>query len=45
MPVEPGQGFPSFTAPSQDGETINLDQYRGDDNLVIFFYPRAGTSG
>lgn len=45
MPVETGQPFPSFTAPSQDGETVSLADYRGDDKLVVFFYPRAGTSG
>jgi peroxiredoxin len=43
--VEAGQPFPTFTGDSQDGEAINLGEYRGDDNLVVFFYPRAGTSG
>jgi peroxiredoxin len=45
MAGEVGQQFPSFTAPNQDGETVDLDRYRDDDKLVVFFYPRAGTSG
>ncbi len=45
MAVEVGQDFPSFTARNQDGETLDLNSYRGDDKLVVFFYPRAGTSG
>jgi thioredoxin-dependent peroxiredoxin len=43
--VQPGQPFPSFTGPNQDGESVNLSDYRGDDNLVVFFFPRALTSG
>jgi thioredoxin-dependent peroxiredoxin len=43
--VEPGQPFPSFTAPSHDGETVDLTSYRGEDNLVVFFYPKATTRG
>lgn len=45
MAGEVGQAFPSFTAANQDGETLDLDNYRGNDKLVVFFYPRAGTSG
>lgn len=45
MAVEAGQPFPSYTATSQEGEGVNLADYRGNDNLVVFFYPRAGTSG
>jgi peroxiredoxin Q/BCP len=43
--VEPGQAFPSFTATSHEGETVDLAKYRGDDNLIVFFYPRAQTPG
>jgi thioredoxin-dependent peroxiredoxin len=43
--VEAGEAFPSFTAPNQDGEPVNLENYRGHDKMVVFFYPRAGTSG
>lgn len=43
--METGERFPSFTGSSQDGESVDLEQYRDGDNLVVFFYPRAGTSG
>jgi len=43
--IEVGQPFPTFTGTSHEGEAINLDEHRGEDNLVVFFYPRAGTSG
>jgi thioredoxin-dependent peroxiredoxin len=45
VPVDVGEPFPKFTAPNQDGEQITLEDYRGNDKLVVFFYPRAGTSG
>jgi peroxiredoxin len=45
MTVQDGQAFPSFTGQNQDGETIDLSAYRGGDKMVVFFYPRAGTSG
>jgi peroxiredoxin Q/BCP len=45
MSVETGQPFPAFTAKSQEGETVDLAEYRGDQNLVVFFYPRATTPG
>jgi len=45
MTVEAGQAFPSFTAQNQDGETVDLGGYRGGGKMVVFFYPRAGTSG
>ena len=43
--VQSGEAFPSFTAQNQDGETVDLNDYRGSDKMVVFFYPRAGTSG
>jgi peroxiredoxin len=45
MAGDVGQPFPSFTAPNQDGEPVDLNAYRGGDKMVVFFYPRAGTSG
>ena len=45
MAIEAGQDFPSFAAQDQDGQTVDLNDYRGSDKLVVFFYPRAGTSG
>lgn len=45
MAGEVGAKFPSFTAQNQDGETVDLNDYRDGDKMVVFFYPRAGTSG
>ncbi len=39
-----GDTVPSFSAPDQDGNTINLSDYSGK-NLIVFFYPRANTPG
>lgn len=43
--LQPGQPFPAFTAAAHDGSTVDIDQYRGDGNLVVFFYPKATTRG
>ena len=39
-----GDTVPSFSAPDQDGNTINLSDYTGK-KLILFFYPRANTPG
>ena len=39
-----GDKVPDFSAKDQDGNTINLTDYRGK-TLVVFFYPRANTPG
>ncbi len=39
-----GDKVPEFSAKDQDGNTINLSDYKGK-KLVIFFYPRANTPG
>ncbi|OXM86493.1 thioredoxin-dependent thiol peroxidase [Paenibacillus rigui] len=36
--LEPGQAVPDFTLPSQHGEEVSLQQFRGK-KLVIYFYP------
>jgi peroxiredoxin len=45
MTVQEGEAFPSFKGQNQNGDTVDLNAYRGDDKMVVFFYPRAGTSG
>lgn len=45
MSVGQGEAFPDFTGTSQDGEQVRLVDYRGDGNLVVFFFPRASTPG
>ncbi len=39
-----GDKVPEFSAKDQDGNTINLSDYKGR-KLVVFFYPRANTPG
>lgn len=43
MPAE-GQKAPDFTLQNQDGEDIQLSDFRGQ-KVIIFAYPRAATSG
>ena len=45
MPVQVGDSFPAFSAPKHEGGTLDLSQYRGKKNLVIFFFPKANTPG
>ena len=35
---------PEFTLPDENGNPVSLEQFRGK-NVVLFFYPKAGTSG
>ena len=35
---------PAFTGEDQNGETVSLDQYRGN-KLVLYFYPKDNTPG
>jgi peroxiredoxin Q/BCP len=39
-----GQSAPTFTLPSQTGEAISLDSYRGKW-VVLYFYPKDMTTG
>ena len=41
---QPGTAAPDFTLPSQDGNKISLEQFRGKW-VVLYFYPRDMTSG
>jgi peroxiredoxin Q/BCP len=46
MASEPGPGdkAPAFALPRDGGETISLKDFKGR-NLVLYFYPKADTSG
>jgi peroxiredoxin Q/BCP len=35
---------PGFTLPNQNGETVKLSDFKGK-KLLLYFYPKAGTSG
>lgn len=34
-----------FTLPASTGEDITLSQYKGDKNVVFYFYPKDNTPG
>jgi peroxiredoxin Q/BCP len=40
-----GNLAPAFSLPDQNGEKISLKQFRGDSNVVLYFYPKAMTPG
>lgn len=42
--LEPGDRAPAFTLPDQNGEKVRLSDFKGQ-TVVLFFYPRADTSG
>jgi peroxiredoxin Q/BCP len=42
--LEPGAKAPDFTLPRDGGGTVGLKDFAGK-KLVLFFYPRANTSG
>jgi thioredoxin-dependent peroxiredoxin len=44
MPLKPGDLAPDFSLPDQDGNPINLSDYRGQ-RVVLYFYPRDNTPG
>jgi peroxiredoxin len=35
---------PDFALPNEEGTTVSLKDYRGK-TLILFFYPKANTSG
>ena len=43
--VQEGQPAPDFTLPSTTGEPVSLSQFRGNKNVVLFFYVRDDTPG
>jgi peroxiredoxin Q/BCP len=40
----PGQPFPNFELPNQDGNPVRLSNYRGR-KVIIFAFPKANTPG
>ena len=40
-----GNLAPLFNLVSQDGELVNLKDFRGGSNVVLYFYPKAMTPG
>jgi peroxiredoxin Q/BCP len=44
MPLAPGQKAPPFALTNDAGEQVTLADFAGR-RLVLFFFPKAGTSG
>jgi thioredoxin-dependent peroxiredoxin len=40
-----GDEAPDFTLPSQAGEEVSLSDYRGEQVVVLYFYPKDNTTG
>lgn len=43
--LEKNQSAPSFSTPNQHNEIINLSDYKGSKNVVLYFYPKDDTPG
>ena len=43
--LETGDTIPAFTLMDQDGNNFDIEQYRGKQPLVIYFYPKDDTPG
>ncbi len=42
--IQTGEAAPDFTAESAAGQQFSLSSYRGKQSVVLYFYPRDGTS-
>jgi len=42
--LEVGDEAPAFTLPSDSGDEISLEKFKGH-KLVLFFFPKADTPG
>lgn len=43
--VKAGDKAPDFKLPSQEGKVIQLKNFRGKKNIVLYFYPKDNTPG
>lgn len=43
--LEIKQKAPSFSVVNQSNETINLSDFKGKKNVILYFYPKDDTSG
>ena len=43
--IKEGNKAPDFTAIDQDGEKVKLSSFRGENNVVLYFYPKDMTPG
>ena len=40
-----GNLAPEFSLPNQNNENIRLEDFRGKNNVLLYFYPKASTPG
>ena len=40
--LQPGDPAPDFALASPSGETVRLSDFRGQSEVVVFFYPKDG---
>lgn len=40
-----GNMAPAFSLKDQDGNTVSLKDFKGEKNVVVYFYPKAKTPG
>jgi peroxiredoxin Q/BCP len=45
MAIEEGKPAPAFTLSDQDGNQVSLAQFKGKQDVVLYFYPRDDTPG
>lgn len=43
--IREGERAPDFSAPTADGTTLSLADFRGKKPLILYFYPRDNTPG
>ena len=43
--LEKNQSAPAFSSPNQNNEAVNLSDYTGSKNVVLYFYPKDDTTG
>ena len=43
--LSPGDRAPAFSAPTADGSTVALKDFKGKKNVVLFFYVKDNTPG
>jgi thioredoxin-dependent peroxiredoxin len=43
--LEINQPAPGFCSVNQDSETVSLSDYKGKNNVVLYFYPKDDTPG
>ena len=43
--LEKNQSAPAFSSPNQNNEAVNLSDYAGSKNVILYFYPKDDTTG